>query len=90
MSTPEEVAAAVTFLAGEEAGNIHGAILVWMGAGRRLNRCPTFCYMASYAYDTAVLLLRVVLGLTMAAHGYNKFFGGGRIPAPRVGSTASA
>ncbi|WP_029107976.1 DoxX family protein [Mycobacterium sp. URHD0025] len=36
--------------------------------------------MASYAYDTAVLLLRVVLGLTMAAHGYNKFFGGGRIP----------
>jgi putative oxidoreductase len=26
------------------------------------------------------LLLRVVLGLTMAAHGYNKFFGGGRIP----------
>ncbi|BBZ32203.1 DoxX family protein [Mycolicibacterium confluentis] len=35
-------------------------------------------------YDTAVdfglLLLRVTLGLTMAAHGYNKFFGGGRIP----------
>jgi putative oxidoreductase len=27
-----------------------------------------------------LLLLRVVLGLTMAAHGYNKFFGGGRIP----------
>ncbi|GCB00118.1 doxX subfamily protein [Mycolicibacterium sp. NCC-Tsukiji] len=25
-------------------------------------------------------MLRVVLGLTMAAHGYNKFFGGGRIP----------
>ena len=36
--------------------------------------------MASSAYDTAILLLRVVLGLTMAAHGYNKFFGGGRIP----------
>ena len=35
--------------------------------------------MASSAYDTAILLLRVVLGLTMAAHGYNKFFGGGRI-----------
>jgi putative oxidoreductase len=32
------------------------------------------------AYDVGVLLLRVVLGLTMAAHGYNKFFGGGRIP----------
>ena len=33
------------------------------------------------AYDTAldagVLILRVVLGLTMAAHGYNKFFGKG-------------
>ena len=29
------------------------------------------------AYDFSILLLRVVLGLTMAAHGYNKFFGGG-------------
>ncbi len=27
-----------------------------------------------------LLLIRVVLGLTLAAHGYNKFFGGGRIP----------
>ena len=36
--------------------------------------------MDGYAYDTALLLLRVCLGLTMAAHGYNKFFGGGRIP----------
>jgi putative oxidoreductase len=32
------------------------------------------------AYDVGLLILRVVLGLTMAAHGYNKFFGGGRIP----------
>jgi len=32
------------------------------------------------AYDLALLVLRVVLGLTVAAHGYNKFFGGGRIP----------
>jgi len=32
------------------------------------------------AYDFSLLLPRVVLGLTMAAHGYNKFFGGGRIP----------
>ncbi|MDQ2635358.1 MAG: DoxX family protein [Actinomycetota bacterium] len=36
------------------------------------------------AYDSALdfglLFLRVVLGVTMAAHGYNKFFGGGRIP----------
>jgi putative oxidoreductase len=31
------------------------------------------------AADFALLVLRVVLGLTMAAHGYNKFFGGGRI-----------
>lgn len=29
------------------------------------------------ATDTALLILRVVLGLTMAAHGYNKFFGKG-------------
>jgi len=32
------------------------------------------------AHCFAILLLRVVLGLTMAAHGYNKFFSGGRIP----------
>ena len=31
------------------------------------------------AYEVAVLLLRIVLGLTMAAHGYNKFFGSGGI-----------
>jgi len=30
--------------------------------------------------DVGVLILRLVLGLTLAAHGYNKFFGGGRIP----------
>jgi len=29
------------------------------------------------AYDFGILLLRAVLGLTMAAHGYNKFFGKG-------------
>lgn len=29
--------------------------------------------------DTALLILRLVLGLTLAAHGLNKFFGGGRI-----------
>ncbi len=33
--------------------------------------------MDGYAYDTALLILRVCLGLTMAAHGYNKFFGKG-------------
>ncbi|BBX63008.1 hypothetical protein MSAS_21820 [Mycobacterium saskatchewanense] len=32
------------------------------------------------AYYVGVLILRLVLGLTLAAHGYNKFFGGGRIP----------
>lgn len=31
------------------------------------------------AYDLGLLILRLVLGLTMAAHGYNKFFGGGGI-----------
>jgi len=31
------------------------------------------------AYDIGVLILRLVLGLTMAAHGYNKFFGPGGI-----------
>jgi len=29
--------------------------------------------------DWALLLLRVVVGVTLAAHGYNKFFGTGRI-----------
>ena len=32
------------------------------------------------AYDVGLLILRLVLGLTLAAHGMNKFFGGGRIP----------
>ncbi|MEE6175852.1 DoxX family protein [Mycobacterium sp. 050134] len=31
-------------------------------------------------YDIGLLILRLVLGLTLAAHGLNKFFGGGRIP----------
>ncbi|MDX1873833.1 DoxX family protein [Mycolicibacterium sp. 120266] len=31
------------------------------------------------AYDVGLLILRAALGVTMAAHGYNKFFGGGRI-----------
>lgn len=31
-------------------------------------------------FDLAVLMLRLCLGLTMAAHGFNKFFAGGRIP----------
>src|ERR1700720_3961737 len=30
--------------------------------------------------DVGLLILRLVLGLTLAAHGLNKFFGGGRIP----------
>jgi len=33
----------------------------------------------STAADTGLLLIRVVAGLTMAAHGYQKFFSGGRI-----------
>lgn len=31
------------------------------------------------AYSVGLLILRVVLGLTMAAHGYNKLFGSGGI-----------
>src|SRR4051794_41801389 len=46
-----------------------------MAAGRPFNAWPKFCCMT--AYDVGVLILRVVLGLTMAAHGYNKFFGKG-------------
>ncbi|MCB0977051.1 MAG: DoxX family protein [Acidimicrobiales bacterium] len=30
--------------------------------------------------SAGLLLIRVVVGVTLAAHGYNKFFGGGRIP----------
>jgi putative oxidoreductase len=33
-----------------------------------------------WATDTVLLILRLCLGLTLAAHGLNKFFGGGRIP----------
>ncbi|MGV0044912.1 DoxX family membrane protein, partial [Mycobacterium colombiense] len=34
--------------------------------------------MTSYDtfHDVGVLILRLVLGVTLAAHGYNKFFGG--------------
>ncbi|WCO65538.1 DoxX family protein [Iamia majanohamensis] len=32
------------------------------------------------AISVGLLILRVVTGLTVAAHGYNKFFGGGGIP----------
>src|SRR6201993_3684185 len=32
------------------------------------------------AYDVGLLILRLALGLTMAAHGLDKLFGGGRIP----------
>src|ERR1700743_3029620 len=31
-------------------------------------------------HDVGLLILRLALGVTLAAHGYNKFFGGGRIP----------
>ncbi len=34
----------------------------------------------SNSYDIALLLVRVGLGVTLALHGYNKFFGGGKIP----------
>ncbi|MFV2040263.1 MAG: DoxX family protein [Acidimicrobiales bacterium] len=30
-------------------------------------------------YNLALLIIRMALGLTLAAHGYNKFFKGGRI-----------
>src|ERR1700753_939584 len=33
-----------------------------------------------HAYDAGLVILRLVLGLTLAAHGLNKFFGGGKIP----------
>ena len=36
--------------------------------------------MSINAYNSALLILRVMLGLTIAAHGYGKFFTGGRIP----------
>jgi len=31
-------------------------------------------------FSLGLLILRVVIGVTLAAHGYNKFFMGGRIP----------
>ena len=31
-------------------------------------------------HDVGLLILRLVLGVTLASHGFNKFFGGGRIP----------
>lgn len=40
----------------------------------------TVAQNAGDGFNYGVLLLRVVVGLTLAAHGYNKFFGGGKIP----------
>jgi putative oxidoreductase len=40
-------------------------------------------YPYSYTYDkfsAGLLIIRVLIGLTLAAHGYAKFFSGGRIP----------
>lgn len=34
----------------------------------------------SSATNLALLMLRVGVGLTLAAHGWNKFFSGGRLP----------
>ncbi len=34
----------------------------------------------STVVEVALLIVRIGLGLTLAAHGYNKFYGGGRIP----------
>lgn len=36
--------------------------------------------MDTATFDAALSILRVTLGLTLAAHGYQKFFAGGRIP----------
>ena len=42
------------------------------------------------AYDVGLLILRLCLGVTMAAHDYNKFFSGDEFRALRGGLTASA
>ncbi len=44
------------------------------------NVLATAAVHTSDGFNVGVLLLRVVIGVTMAAHGYNKFFGGGKIP----------
>src|SRR5438067_9825555 len=53
------------------------------GPGRLTSLPVTFTFPAmstvGVAADTGLLLIRVVSGLTMAAHGYQKFFSGGRI-----------
>ncbi len=40
----------------------------------------TDAFSSAAEMSTALVILRVAFGLSMAAHGYNKFFGGGRIP----------
>ncbi len=39
----------------------------------------TAAFDSSDGFNVAVLLIRVVVGLTMSAHGFNKFFRGGKI-----------
>jgi putative oxidoreductase len=46
-----------------------------MGAGRAFRENRPMNHV-----DFGLLVLRVVVGLSMAAHGWNKLFGGGRLP----------
>ena len=39
--------------------------------------------------DTALLIVRVVFGLTLAMHGWQKFFTGGRMPGTAVWASRS-
>lgn len=41
---------------------------------------PDSAFSSAAELSFALLFLRVAFGIAMAAHGYNKFFGGGRIP----------
>jgi hypothetical protein len=65
---------------------------VWTGAGQRLNKWPKFCCMTVYhtAIDTGLLILRVVLGLTLAATVTTSSSVPAASRARRAGSTAWA
>ena len=49
------------------------------GGGRRDEGAREGCQHEQHGFDIGTLLLRIALGITMLAHGYNHAFGGGKL-----------
>ena len=60
---------------------LHGPVTISVGGVILAQTVPAhFSIDDITAASFGILLLRLGIGIALAAHGYNKFFGGGRIP----------